>query len=156
MLCVYGIASFAAANSYGRVKKESEFRAEQGCLHPPQRKSWTSGWLQAVLPLCLHTCTSTFNSKKASTIDKELVEAELMKYWSAGGLMDGAAQRSSLPPPPARREKLAPTDGGGVVGIVAGKWMDVRAATRWKDRTAPAGMDAPAARGKKMGPRAKS
>lgn len=32
-----------------------------------------------------------------------------MKYWSAGGLMDGAAQRSSLPPPPARREKLAPT-----------------------------------------------
>lgn len=49
-----------------------------------------------------------------------------MKYWSAGGLMDEAAQRSSLPPPPARREKLAPTDGGGVEGAalarMGGAW----------------------------------
>lgn len=85
-----------------------------------------------------------------------------MKYWSAGAeeqpaTAAGAEGETSTYRRWWRGGSSLGSDGWCVVvGIAAGKWMDVRAATRWKDRTAPAGMDAPAARGKKMGPRAKS
>uniref|UniRef100_A0A0E0J141 Uncharacterized protein n=1 Tax=Oryza nivara TaxID=4536 RepID=A0A0E0J141_ORYNI len=59
----------------GRVRKEREFRAElplSTAAVLPANHGPAVGFT-----LCLHTCTSTFKSKKASTIDKELVEAQL-------------------------------------------------------------------------------
>lgn len=61
-------------SSCGRVRKEREFRAElplSTAAVLPANHGPAVGFT-----LCLHTCTSTFKSKKASTIDKDKEQPE--------------------------------------------------------------------------------